>query len=116
MIFYFTLPNWSGTYQAPSVHYWGGQSTNWDATSKNSNMTLCDGEQGGWGSTYYIDIDLNQGNITGLIVKFKQNGQEKQSIDIVANIPTEAGEYVINGGFTSWDGNKFSGSTITPKQ
>ena len=113
----FTLPSWNQVYR-PRVHYWynDGKSdvayTNYDVLkvfNATSNMTQLSG------STYYIDIDAGL-PLAGMIIFFDQSesgNKVKFSNDIPVTALNGAGNYTINGGYTSWDGDKFAGATLT---
>ena len=76
-------------------------------------MTAVDGSKVNAGSTWYYDLDLSKGNITGLIIMFYEGSDLKQSVDITTNLPTVAGEYEIKPTW-SWSNGKFQ-AAITAK-
>lgn len=68
-------------------------------------MTLKEGTT----NTYYIEIEASV-ELDGIIVTLEQNGEFKQSIDITENLPTVAGNYVVNVDWSAnWEQN--SGGT-----
>ena len=72
--FVFAMPTWEGsTLSAPSLHYWGGQSSNWDAISATPNMTLVDG-------AYQLTIDLSNGSLEGILIFFTETKDDNSKL------------------------------------
>ena len=109
---YFTTPSWGGSLtMAPAIYYWGSWgNSGWPSATNMTPVT-----SSGWNKEYYFDIDLGGKPLTGIIVTFKQDGQEKKSMDITSNLPTDSGEYVIKSTYSSWSNNVFKGVTISKK-
>lgn len=68
------------------------------------------------GNLRKIKVNVPSGrSIVGMIVRFYENGNEKKSDDISCTI-NSAGSYVVDlGDFTNWTGDKFHGSSVSPK-
>ena len=79
----------------------------WDAVKGNMTLT---------GNKVSVEVNVPTGkSITMVIIYFVQSGATKQSNDIDCSI-TATGDYVITLGMTSWEGDKFNGATVAPKE
>ena len=88
----FTLPSgWTPIAENPRLYYWGSETISDSIFSlgATTNMTSIDG------ATYYIDLDASI-TFDGMIIIFDQGSDVKKSLDITENLPTSAGNYIIN--------------------
>ena len=108
---YFSVPSgWSPAPTKPRLYYRCSTGEYTENSIFNngaeSNMTSVSGNK------YYIEIDSSL-PLSLLIIIFNQGDSVKQSVDIETNLPSTAGEYTITSSYSSWNGNVFSGVSIS---